>query len=62
MTALVALGWAENPGLEVMTPCGPARYVTHKAGRVVVEHDYEYLVEYPAGEVTVGGEQRCPCR
>ena len=57
MTAKTALGWAEHPGFEVDTPNGVARYVTHKAGVVLVEHDYAYLVEYRADEVMLGGEQ-----
>jgi len=57
MTALCALGWADDPGELVLTPNGPGKYITHKAGRVVVEHDYEYLVDYPADKVMVGGEQ-----
>jgi hypothetical protein len=57
MTAYTALGWAEDPGELVQTPNGPGKYVAHKNGRVVVEHDYAYLVEYAADEVTVGGEE-----
>jgi hypothetical protein len=55
MVAKTALGWAAHPGLEVMTPNGLAKYVTHKAGVVLVEHDYAYLVEYPSDKVTIGG-------
>jgi hypothetical protein len=55
MVAKTALGWAEHPGFEVDTPNGPARYVTHKAGVVLVEHDYAYLTEYPADRVQVRG-------
>ena len=57
MVAKTALGWAAHPGLEVMTPNGLAKYVTHKAGVVLVEHDYAYLREYRADEVMLGGEQ-----
>jgi len=40
---------------EVMTPNGPAKYVSYDSARgmVVVEHDYMHLVEYDAKEVFV---------
>lgn len=40
----VTAGWIETPG-------GPGKFVDFDptAGTVTVEHDYRYLVEYPAG-------------
>jgi len=39
----------------VTTPAGPGKYVHYDAakGKVIVEHDFTHLVEYPAEEVYI---------
>lgn len=42
---------------KVMTPQGPAKYISFDniTRMVTVEHDYNWLVEYPAGVVYLMG-------
>lgn len=42
----------------VITPNGPAKFISYKNGKVTVEHDYMYLVEYDGSEVFLDGRQK----
>ena len=39
------------PAILVLTPCGPAVVWGIEPGKVVVEHDWQYLVSYKIEEV-----------
>ena len=43
-------------GQDVITPNGIAKFISYKNGKVTVEHDYMYLVEYDGSEVFIDGK------